>query len=179
MPLPAAAQIRDTEGMQLQLTKQVQDPTAQTVRFDLAIYPFITSDRVQIRWQVSGPAEIVFPETQTPASARVNLSLQADQPSANYIVIKPRGFGRIDIRATVEAFGSEGARVASATAVIGANTTGVIVPPHPQQGIADLVSALQTLATWTAVGLFLYLAGGEAYKRFRVWLHKGKQDDYL
>lgn len=161
----ASTKITDVEGLQLELVQNTQDPGSKEIQFDLVIKSEITSDRVQIIWEVNGKSEIVNTEQQV-----CTLSVAKGETYRVSLTIKPRAFGITDISAKVEAFQIDGTRVASASKTIGSYENGEVFPPTEGHDLAKTLYFARILGT-VAVGVLGTVAVGYfAYRRFNRWL---------
>lgn len=165
LQVDATIKIEDVEGLDLQLIRNTQDPGTKDIKFDLIINSRLTSDRVQVKWLVSGSSEVVQGESV------INLSLSENQTVSQSITIRPREFGTTSIKAFVEAFQIDGTRIASASQLIGTYPDGEVFPPTENHELAKTLYTVRLIATVASaimggiVGLFI------AYKLFRNWLN--------
>lgn len=157
--------IQDVEGLRLELVQRIQDPTTMQVRFDLIVYPQITSDRVQVSWEVVGVSEVLSPKVQV-------LNLVAGNQYAVSLTLKPRQLGLTDIVARVEAFAADGVYLSTARKSFGSYATGEVFPVTTEYRVAQVVNLARTLAFVGVVGIMLYWLARYAYKRIQQWLKR-------
>jgi len=133
------AVIQDVEGLRLQIVQHTQDPVTKEVRLDVVVYSQITSDRVQVVWQVNGVSRLLTPDTNSLTVA----------PDKSYVVsatILPQGFGTTQVLARVQAFQVDGTYISTATKTIGSLATQEVVPITTQYRVAQIVLFIRTFA---------------------------------
>lgn len=143
-------QIVNAEGVRLELIQATQNPDNKTIRYDLKITSQIRSDRVQLRWEILGPAEIALGEKA------VTMNLTVGGVYQQSITILPRGSGRVDLRAIVEAFQIDGTRLSTATQTMFFQPNGEILYPQTQQhSLAKIVYLIRSVSGTLLLALVL------------------------
>jgi hypothetical protein len=158
-------EIKDVEGLRLELAEQVQDPDTKNITFDIVVYSQIRSDRVQLNWSLDGAGSLVGERTQ------VSFSVDPGSVKRIPIVVRPRARGISNLRITVEAFEAQGTYLASAFQRIYSLEDGTRLPRTQPYWNLVLVSTVRSVAVF-----FLYIFGGvlilvAGYGVFQRWLN--------
>jgi hypothetical protein len=155
--------VQDVEGIQLQLIQNTQDPGSKHVKFDLVIASQVTSDRVQVRWEVTGKSELVS------GGGTTTLRVVPNEIYTVPLVVWPREFGVTNVKAFVEAFQVDGTRVATASQTFGSYEDGEVFPPTDDHNLVKTLFFARTFAL-IAVAAFIAAVGGMlGWKWFRKW----------
>lgn len=157
--------IQDVEGLRLEIIQRTQDPTTMELQFELIVYPQITSDRVQVSWEVVGVSEVISPKTQV-------LNLKAGNQYVVSMVLRPRQFGLTDVVARVEAYAADGVYLSTARKSFGSYANGEVFPITTEYRIVQVVGIVRQVAFLTLLGIVAYWVGRFGYRKLQEWLKR-------
>lgn len=157
--------IQDVEGLRLNLVQRTQDPITGQVQMDLIIYPQVSSDRVQLSWEVAGVSEALSPKVQV-------ISLKAGNQYVVSFLLKPRQLGLTDVVVRVEAFAADGIYLSTARKSYGSYASGEVFPITNEYRLAQVINTARTLALIGIVLIGAFWLGKFAYTKIQIWLKR-------
>lgn len=163
--LDTEVRILDVDGLRLSLSQKVQNPGNKNIVFELKIYSEITSDRVQIRWDVDGVSRVMSGEEYE------QIAVSSGDVIERQLVVRPTQYGVTRVRAIVEAFEIDGTRVATASQAFFTGSNGGLLTASNEQRIANTLYFVQQGAIILLIILLLIGGGVLGYQLFRKWLH--------
>lgn len=163
-----APEIKDVKGLRLQLVQHTQDPQNQHVKFELIAFSQITSDRVQITWNVTGSGRLVSDSKQTLSNIEVNKIYRLDAD------VLPQIQGTMEVSAKIEAFAADGTYLATARQIVGVYPSKEVYPLTTNYRIGQIVVFLRTADILGIVAIVGFLLLRIAYTQFRKWLTRAE-----
>jgi hypothetical protein len=153
----------------LTLTRDTQSPDTKHVTYHLKIVPNISSDRVEIEWAMVGASELVTP------IKKKNLVVEKGVAVTETFTIKPRVFGKTEVRAEVRAVAAANDYTVAARDEFASNNEGEIIPLSPDYQQAKTIFQIKQVVTIVAIIAIIAGIGYLAYRRFKKWLASGNQ----
>lgn len=147
------------------LDRSVQDPDSKIVTYDLNVLSRIESDRVAIRWSVTGVGEMLS-ETNV-----VREVVRGDQFTES-IQVRPRYYGRTEVVANITAYTAQGDLVAAARDQIVTDPELQVLPITEEYRQAQTVATIKNLLKFTAIILAALGIIAVLYSLLKKWLDK-------
>ncbi len=160
-----ATEIRDVEGLRLQLVSHTQNPETKEVKLEIIGVSSTSSDRVQVSWFVDGGLELL-------SSELVDLTVKAGEPFSATVLMRPRQFGLSNMVASVEIFSAGPRKSATARKQFFANAEGELLPLTTEYRLLQAAGVIRGVSILGIAVISGYWAFSLVRRLIQKWLRR-------
>lgn len=151
----------------VQLTRATQDPGSKEITYNFSITSNITSDRVEITWDLIGVSEPLREKYK-------RLTIEKGQKIDEQFVIKPRFVGRTELRVELRSVAAGVDYIAAARDQFYSNDVHEIIPHSSDYVNAKRLYDVRNVVIIGVVILAIGIMAWMVYNFFQKWLAQGK-----